>query len=176
MAGTEDGIVMVEAGAQQVSEDEVFGAIEFGHECCRKIAAAIREAGRSMSARPKRDLHAAAGQPGALRTDLRSRLATSSRTRSNTKKYPKLESYAEVAELKKTRGGSVPEEQRAEAAKLFDALKEQHLPRRDAERSAAVRTAARSTRSATSPSKPACCRARTARRCSPAARRRRWSR
>src|SRR5262249_5664038 len=42
-AGTADGIVMVEAGAQQVSEAEVLGAIEFGHECCRKIAAAIRE-------------------------------------------------------------------------------------------------------------------------------------
>jgi polyribonucleotide nucleotidyltransferase len=34
---------MVEAGAQQVSEAEVLGAIEFGHECCRKIAAAVRE-------------------------------------------------------------------------------------------------------------------------------------
>ena len=31
VAGTEDGIVMVEAGAQQVSEAEVLGAIEFGH-------------------------------------------------------------------------------------------------------------------------------------------------
>src|SRR5580658_3640531 len=43
VAGTEDGIVMVEAGAQQVSEAVVLGAIEFGHECCRKIAAGIRK-------------------------------------------------------------------------------------------------------------------------------------
>src|SRR5215475_7441835 len=43
VAGTEEGIVMVEAGAQQVSEAEVLGAIEFGHDCCKKIAAAIRE-------------------------------------------------------------------------------------------------------------------------------------
>jgi len=43
VAGTEDGIVMVEAGAQQVSEAEVLGAIEFGHACCKKIAAGIRE-------------------------------------------------------------------------------------------------------------------------------------
>src|SRR5215467_3426488 len=41
VAGTEEGIVMVEAGAQQVSEQEVLGAIEFGHNCCKKIAAAI---------------------------------------------------------------------------------------------------------------------------------------
>src|SRR6266700_2322611 len=43
VSGTEDGIVMVEAGAQQVSEADVLGAIEFGHDCCKKIAAAIRE-------------------------------------------------------------------------------------------------------------------------------------
>src|SRR5215469_13052127 len=43
VAGTEEGIVMVEAGAQQVSEAEVLGAIEFGHECCRKIGAAVKE-------------------------------------------------------------------------------------------------------------------------------------
>src|SRR5450432_2656686 len=43
VAGTEEGIVMVEAGAQQVSEADVLGAIEFGHECCKKIAAGIRE-------------------------------------------------------------------------------------------------------------------------------------
>src|SRR5215831_14287995 len=43
VAGTEEGIVMVEAGAQQVSEAEVLGAIAFGHECCKKIAAGIRQ-------------------------------------------------------------------------------------------------------------------------------------
>ena len=43
VAGTEDGIVMVESGAQQATEAEVLAAIEFGHECCKKIAAAIRE-------------------------------------------------------------------------------------------------------------------------------------
>src|ERR1044071_4241704 len=43
VAGTEEGIVMVEAGAQQVSEAEVLGAIDFGHECCKKIAAAIKQ-------------------------------------------------------------------------------------------------------------------------------------
>src|SRR5690348_14029096 len=51
VAGTEEGIVMVEAGAQQVSEAEVLGAIEYGHECCKKIAAGIRQ------------LIAAAGKP-----------------------------------------------------------------------------------------------------------------
>src|SRR2546421_3079825 len=43
VAGTEEGIVMVESGAQQATEAEVLGAIEFGHGCCKKIAAGIRE-------------------------------------------------------------------------------------------------------------------------------------
>src|SRR5580698_1651852 len=43
VAGTEEGIVMVESGAQQASEAEVLSAIQFGHECCKKIAKAIRE-------------------------------------------------------------------------------------------------------------------------------------
>ena len=45
VAGTEGGIVMVEAGAQQATEAEVLAAIEFGHECCKKIAAGIQRAG-----------------------------------------------------------------------------------------------------------------------------------
>src|SRR5579875_3181127 len=43
VAGTEQGIVMVEAGASEATEAEVVEAIEFGHACCRKIAAGIRE-------------------------------------------------------------------------------------------------------------------------------------
>src|SRR5215472_4071121 len=43
VAGTEGGIVMVEAGASQVSEAQVLEAIEFGHDCCRKIAGAIKQ-------------------------------------------------------------------------------------------------------------------------------------
>src|SRR5450432_4350047 len=42
VAGTDEGIVMVESGAQQVSEADVLAAIEFGHDCCKKIAAGIR--------------------------------------------------------------------------------------------------------------------------------------
>src|SRR5471030_2028361 len=54
VAGTEEGIVMVEAGAQQVSEAEVLGAIEFGHECCKKIAAGIRQL-MKLAGKPKRE-------------------------------------------------------------------------------------------------------------------------
>src|SRR5499433_1803992 len=43
VAGTADGIVMVESGALEVSEDTVADALEFGHEQVRRIIGAIRE-------------------------------------------------------------------------------------------------------------------------------------
>src|SRR5439155_15947171 len=55
VAGTEGGIVMVEAGAQQVSEADVLKAIEYGHECCRKITNVIQQMVK-LAGRPKRTL------------------------------------------------------------------------------------------------------------------------
>ncbi len=95
VAGTEEGIVMVEAGAQQVSEAEVLGAIEFGHDCCKKIAAGIRklvEDGGQDEAR----IHAARAQSGALRRRSKSWSRVELTDALNTKKYEKLESYARV--------------------------------------------------------------------------------
>ena len=71
VAGTEEGIVMVESGSQQASEAEVLSAIAFGHECCKKIAAANSRTGRQD--RQKEDgVYAAAGQRDAVCADLRS--------------------------------------------------------------------------------------------------------
>src|SRR5437763_2243960 len=55
VAGTEQGIVMVEAAANEASEAEVVEAIEFGHDCCRKIAAGIRQL-VELAGKPKREL------------------------------------------------------------------------------------------------------------------------
>jgi polyribonucleotide nucleotidyltransferase len=38
VAGTEDGVLMVEAGAKEVSEDKMLEAIAFGHEQCKRLA------------------------------------------------------------------------------------------------------------------------------------------
>src|ERR1700752_363293 len=43
VAGTEKGIVMVESGAFEVSEEKVAEALEFGHEEIRKIVGAIKQ-------------------------------------------------------------------------------------------------------------------------------------
>jgi polyribonucleotide nucleotidyltransferase len=123
VAGTEGGIVMVEAGAAQVSEEQVLAAIEFGHECCRKIAGAIKK------------MVAACGKtkriytPAPVNQELSAQLSAQSKAdlkdALNTQKYPKLESYAKVAALKKSTLEALPEEQRAEAGKIFNNLKEQ---------------------------------------------------
>jgi polyribonucleotide nucleotidyltransferase len=122
VAGTEDGIVMVEAGAKQVSEEEVLGAIEFGHDCCKKIAAAIRELVK-LAGKPKRVF-----TPPALDEALYAEVAKQARAELtdtlNTQKYPKLESYHRVAELRKRIVEAQPEEKRDAAGKCFDALKE----------------------------------------------------
>ena len=122
VAGTEDGIVMVEAGAKQVSEAEVLGAIEFGHDCCKKIVAAIRQL-VAQTGKPKRPFLSPELDPTvygriepAVRADLSDAL--------NTQKYPKLESYSRVAELRKRAVEAEPEETQEEAGKCFDALKE----------------------------------------------------
>ena len=122
VAGTEEGIVMVEAGAQQVSEQEVLGAIEFGHESCRKITSAIREL-MKLCGKTKRefvsptideDLYKKIEQE--YRADLTDAL--------NTQKHEKIESYSLIAALKKKMVEALPEEQKDAASKAFDALKE----------------------------------------------------
>jgi polyribonucleotide nucleotidyltransferase len=122
VAGTEDGIVMVEAGAQQVSEAEVLGAIEFGHTCCKKIATAIREL-MKVAGKPKQ-----AFTPPVLDQELYTAIAKTARAELtdalNTEKYPKLESYSRVHDLRNRVVEAYPEEKQLEAGKCYDALKE----------------------------------------------------
>ncbi|MGA2271891.1 MAG: polyribonucleotide nucleotidyltransferase [Bryobacteraceae bacterium] len=122
VAGTEEGIVMVEAGAQQVSEADVLGAIEFGHQCCKKIAAGIRQL-MKLAGKPKREFAAPALDQalydrisGEVRAELTDAL--------NTGKHDKTESHTLVAALKKRVVEAQPEEQQAEAGKCLEALRE----------------------------------------------------
>ena len=58
VVGTADGIVMIESGAQEVKEETVVDAIEFGHAEIKKIVAGINEL-RAKAGKPKRDSDAA---------------------------------------------------------------------------------------------------------------------
>ena len=57
VVGTAHGIVMIESGAREVSEETVVQAIEFGHEQIKRICAAISALARKVG-KPKRTFEA----------------------------------------------------------------------------------------------------------------------
>ncbi len=122
VSGTAHGIVMVEAGAKGVSEDDVLKAIEFGHDCCRKIIAGIGElvklAGKTkrVFTSPVINEELLAKTSAAYRVDLTDAM--------NTGKHSKIDSYHRIAELKKKSLEGLAVEQVDEAKKIFDILKE----------------------------------------------------
>jgi polyribonucleotide nucleotidyltransferase len=122
VAGTDEGIVMVESGAQQVSEADVLAAIEFGHDCCKKIAAGIRELVKKCGKSKK--AYAAPEVNKALYDQIAASVQVELKDAMNTEKYEKLDSYSRIDAAKKKAMESLPEEQKAEGKKLFDALKE----------------------------------------------------
>jgi polyribonucleotide nucleotidyltransferase len=123
VAGTDEGIVMVEAGANEASETEVLDAIEFGHACCKKIAVAIRELVK-LTGKTKRVYN-----PPVLNADIEAKVAAAVRAELsdalNTQKYGKLESYTRIDAAKAKAIALFTEEPaQVEAKKVFDALKE----------------------------------------------------
>ena len=122
VAGTEGGIVMVEAGAKHASEAEVLEAIEFGHECCKKVAAAINELVKKVG-KPKWTFNAPPVNE-ALAKQMDKSVRTELADAMDTKKYSKIDSYHRIADLKKKAIEALPEEHRTEGAELFSRLKE----------------------------------------------------
>ena len=122
VAGTEDGIVMVESGGTGVSEADVVRAIDFGHECCRKVIAGIRELVKKAG-KPKREY-----TPPQINQELYGKLDAALRAdvtdAMNTEKYAKTESYRRVGELKAKAKELAGEELTDAAGKLFEMLKE----------------------------------------------------
>ncbi len=124
VAGTDSGIVMVEAGGLEATEEDVLAAIEYGHETCKKINAGIREL-VALAGKPKRKFTPAERNAEIAKkvSDLvRERLADSL----DTKKYGKTESYARIAELEKEAKALFTEDADIiEAHIAFELLREQ---------------------------------------------------
>jgi polyribonucleotide nucleotidyltransferase len=122
VAATPEGICMVEAGASEVSEAEVLGALEFGHECVKEIAVAVKQlvktAGKTKKVfvGPELNKEVYSAIEKKIRAELTDAL--------DTKKYDKLESYARVDAAHDTAIAEIPEEQLAEANECFKHLKE----------------------------------------------------
>src|ERR1700727_2827087 len=82
VAGSDQGLVMVEAGAQQVSEEEGLGALEHGLQSCQKIIDVLKQfvkaAGKPKKEFKAKDLDAAlvAGIDKKIRAELSDALNT----------------------------------------------------------------------------------------------------
>ena len=125
IAGSEDAIVMVESGAQEVSEDTVVEALEFGHAQIRKIVAAIRE----LYAQLKIEKVKVEPFPfdESIYKDLKKTIGAELKDALNTEKHPKKESYHLVDALKDRLVEAIPEEEEEKIAltkRAFDRLKE----------------------------------------------------
>src|SRR5579863_8178532 len=122
VAGSDQGIVMVEAGAQQATEEEVLGALEHGHEACKKIIKVLEKM-VATAGKPKKEFTAKeidAELLASIDKKIRAELIDAL----NTKKYEKLESYARVDALHDRVVEEAGDDKKEEADKVFKLLKE----------------------------------------------------
>ena len=126
VAGSMDGIVMVEAGANEVSEEEVIKALEAAHAAIKDICAAIddlaKKAGRPKVAKPVVTVDETFHQ--AIETAALTRLTDAMRIKG------KIENYGTVAKVEKETIAALPEDQaarKAEAKGILHGLQEKVL-------------------------------------------------
>ncbi len=125
VVGTASGIVMIESGAKEVSEEQVVQAIEFGHEQIKQIVAKINELVK-LAGKPKREVKAPEFDQ-AFYNDLKSKIGDRLTDALDTKKHPKLESYSLVKQIKDELKASLPADDPDAPKKLnryYEALRE----------------------------------------------------
>jgi polyribonucleotide nucleotidyltransferase len=116
VVGTKDGIVMVESGSKETSEESVVGAIEFAHAEIKKICAGIEDL-VSRAGKPKRLVSAVEIDHEYL-NELTAKVGAQLKDALDTQKHPKFESYALVKEIKDELKRDLPEGDAAAAKKL----------------------------------------------------------
>ncbi|HET8891158.1 MAG TPA: polyribonucleotide nucleotidyltransferase [Candidatus Angelobacter sp.] len=125
VVGTAEGIVMVESGAKEVSEEQVLNAIEFAHEQIKKICAALTDLAAKNG---KKKLEVTAPEfDQAYYDQLMKKVGKDLTDALDTKKHPKHESYEKVREIKKALKAELPEDDKDAAAKLskyYEAMRE----------------------------------------------------
>ena len=125
VAGTVKGIVMVEAGAFEVSEEKVTEALDFGHEQIRKIVGGIKELHDQL--KPTKVVVAPLPFDQKIYDDLKKNYGAKLLDALNTQKYPKKESYHLVESLEDEIVKDIPEEEEEKLAltkRAFERLRE----------------------------------------------------
>jgi len=121
VAGTEDAVVMVEAGAREVSEATIVDAILFGHEAVRKLVAAQKDLQRQAGIQ-KPDWKGSEPYPESVFTEVRRKWEGPMMAALTMK--GKIASYAEIKAVKTAAVAMAPEaeELREQTAKAADDL------------------------------------------------------
>ncbi|MGA8182675.1 MAG: polyribonucleotide nucleotidyltransferase [Terriglobia bacterium] len=125
VAGSEDAIAMVEAGATEVSEETVSEAIQYAHGEIRKIIAIEKELFQKLGIKKREAVAPVLDE--AIENEVRQKVEDNLREAMDTSKYPKLESQKKVSALKEALITSYPEadeETRRKAAGAFGRLEE----------------------------------------------------
>ncbi len=131
VVGTADGIVMIESGAKEVSEEVVVDAIEFGHTEIKKICTAINEL-RQKAGKKKREVTPPEFDQKYY-DQLKKKAGADLSDALDTKKHPKAESYALVKDVKKKLQAEIPEDDEASAGEvqaIFRNAARTHFPRK----------------------------------------------
>jgi len=125
VAGTADGIVMVESGAFEVSEEKVVEALEFGHAQVKKIVAGIKQLHDQI--KPKKVVVAPLPFDQAIYDGMKKTHGAKLQDALNTEKHPKKESYHLVDDLQAEILKTVPEEDEEKLAltkRAFERMRE----------------------------------------------------
>ena len=125
VAGSEEAVVMVEAGAKEVSEEVMIEALMFAHGEIRKLCQLQRSMHEALGIQ-KREFTPKPVNEVMLK-EIAEKHSNDLREALNVQNKSKIESYNAIDELKKRVVEGYPEDQpelRAEAAELFDHLKE----------------------------------------------------
>ena len=126
VVGTKDGIVMVESGSKECSEEQVVDAIEFAHVEIKKICEGIEDLVK-RAGKAKR-VPAPAEIDQVYLDELSAKVGTQLKDALDTQKHPKFESYALVKELKDALKKELPEGDAVAAkkfSKYYELLREQ---------------------------------------------------
>jgi len=125
VAGSEEAIVMVEAGAKEVNEQVMLEALLFAHGEIKKLCQLQRAMGEKLGIQ-KRTFEPKPVNETLLR-EIAEKYTGEMREALNVQNKSKIDSYNAISELKKKVVESYPEDQadvRKEASTLFDHLKE----------------------------------------------------
>ena len=126
VAGSEDAIVMVEAGAREVTETTIIEALAFGHDHIKQIIPLQKELAASLGVQKRPSDSPPVDET--LFRQISMKASEDLRDALDTTKHGKRGSYEQVDSLKEALLNSYPEESvelRSGASAVFDRLKEQ---------------------------------------------------